>query len=90
MSSEVFDRAMVARPVASLTAIWQWTVVPVMRIEVLIYMPAKVRWPVKPGARTDKYAAMEPFRPVIPIGSARIGRVIEVAVGTNRSRSDVN
>jgi hypothetical protein len=46
----------------------------------VIYVAVKIVGAVKPWAGTDEYAASEPFRSIVAVGSATIGSVIIVAV----------
>lgn len=73
-----------------LAAARQMALVPVMRIEVVVHMAVEVPRPVEPWSRADKHAAIEPFRPVIAVWSAVVGRVIEVPVRAHRGRPDVD
>lgn len=87
---EVFHVVHAIVYVPMLAARRQMPVIAVMRIEVVIHMAAEVHWPVEPWAGADEHAIREPFRPVIAIGSAIIGRIIEIAVRASRRRAYVH
>ncbi len=70
-------------------ALRQWASVTVMRIKSVVDMSVKAVMAVKPGACSNKQAANKPIRPVVAIGSTVIWGIVEVAVRTDGSRSDV-
>ncbi len=59
-------------------------------IEVMIYVPIKVGWAVKPGSRADEHAARKPFRSVVTIRRAVIRRNLVIAIRTNRRFTDTD
>jgi hypothetical protein len=61
-----------------------------MRIEAVIHVTMKTRRAVEPRTYTDKYAINKPIRPVVPIRSTVIRRVIEVSIWTDWRRPDVH
>jgi hypothetical protein len=72
------------------SALRKWTVIAVMRIKTIIHVTEEAMWTMEPSADPDEYASAEPLGPVIPVWSAGIWRVIEVAVWANRLDADVN
>jgi hypothetical protein len=62
----------------------------VVRMEVIIYMPAKSFRSVKPRTHADKYAAVEPLRPVVAVRRAIVGCGVIVSIGTIRGWPDIN
>jgi hypothetical protein len=73
-----------------LTAIWQRTRVTMMRVEAVIDVTVKAVMAMEPGTSSDKDSADEPIRPVVAIGGAAIGLVVEVAVRANGRRPDAD
>ncbi len=61
-----------------------------MRIKAVIHMPVKTRRAVEPRSCTDKYAINKPIRPIVPIRSAAIRRVIEKSIWTDGRRPDIH
>ena len=59
-------------------------------VEVMIDMAVEVGGTMKPRSGPDEHPALEPFRPVIAIRRAIVGRNFIVAVGTYRRRPDLN
>lgn len=68
----------------------QGTVVSVLHIEMIVYMAIEMSGTMKPGAGADKDATGKPFRPVVAIGGATVGRVIVITIGANRRWSNVD
>jgi hypothetical protein len=69
---------------------WHRAFVTVIRMEMVIYMAAKVGGAVKPWAGTNEDTTSKPFRAIVAVGSTVIGRYIVVAVGAFRGYSDVD
>jgi hypothetical protein len=65
-------------------------VVALAEIVVVVYMAVEMFMTVKPWTRTYEEAAVEPFRAVVAIRCAAIGRNLVVTIGTNRRRPDLN
>ena len=65
------------------------TVVAVAIIQSVIYVPVEISRPMEPRARADEHAAREPFRTIIPIGSAIVRRNLIVSIGANGRRADL-
>lgn len=65
-------------------------VISVMRIEAIIDMTIKAMGPMEPRTCAEEQATVKPFGPVIAVRCACVRRVIEIAVGTNRRRSDLH
>jgi hypothetical protein len=63
--------------------------VTVTRIEAVVDVSEEAVGAVEPGAGADKHSAQEPIRPVVAVGSTVIGSVVEIAVRTDGSGSDV-
>jgi hypothetical protein len=61
-----------------------------MRIEAVIHVAMETRRAVEPRAYTDKYTAIKPIRPVVPIWSAVIRRVIEIPIWTDGCGPDIH
>jgi hypothetical protein len=91
-------RSDVAVPIAGLIALevverlrpatGKWSMVAIVRVVAVIYVPIETMRPVKPGPSTDKDAAVEPIRPIVPVRRAIVGSVVKVPVGTNRCNAD--
>ena len=64
--------------------------VTVTRVVTVIDMAVEAAMTVEPWAGSDEDAANEPVRPVIAVGSARVGRVVEVSVRAHRRDPDVH
>jgi hypothetical protein len=58
----------------------KWATVAVMWIEAVIYVAAEAVWAVESGAGSDEDASGEPLGPVVPVWSAAIRDVVEVAI----------
>ena len=67
----------------------QWPSVTVMRIKPVVDMSVKAPTAMKPGACSNKHPANKPIRPEVAVRSTVIWGIVEVAVRTHRSRSDV-
>lgn len=66
------------------------TMVSVLRIEVIVHVPMKIRGAVKPRANADEHAVREPGGAVISIGRTIVGCVIVISIGAIRRRADVD
>lgn len=73
---------------SSLSGVWYRAMIAVVRIIPVVYMTMKASGTMEPRTGPDENTAGKPFRTVIPIGSAAIGRVVKVAVWTYRGDSD--
>lgn len=62
--------------------------VTVVRIEVIVYVTAKMFRPMEPRSRSNKDTARKPFRSVVSVGRACIRRIIKIPIRTNRRCSD--
>jgi hypothetical protein len=69
---------------------WEWTMVPMMRIEAIVNVAIELVWPVKPGTGSEEHAAVEPLGSVVPVWGAVVGGDIVVAVRTSRLWSDID
>ena len=70
-------------------ALRQRSNVPVVRIIAIVYVAVKAARAMKPATSPIKHSAYKPIGTVIAIRSTVIRRVVEVAIGTYGSRSDV-
>jgi hypothetical protein len=68
----------------------QRALVSVMRVEAVIHVAMETRRAVEPRSHTEKYAANKPIRPVVPIRSTVIRRVIEISIRTDGRNSDIH
>jgi hypothetical protein len=66
------------------------TVISMVRVEVIVDMPLKIRGTMEPGTGTDEDTAAEPFGAIVTCWRAGIRCVIVVPVGANRSNPDRN
>lgn len=64
--------------------------VPKPRVVPVVHMPIKSMWPVEPGPRADKDPTRKPVRPIVPVGRTVIRRIVEIAIRTNRRRTNVH
>ena len=69
---------------------WQRSVVPVPRVKAVIYVAIEAAVAVEPGAGSNKQPADKPVGPVVAIGRAVVGSVVEVAIRANRGDSNVD
>jgi hypothetical protein len=72
----------------SFAALRQCALVPVIGMEVIVYMTSKVLGAMKPRTGADEDAIAEPLRTVVSIRSAAIGRDIVIAIRTYGSNTD--
>ena len=70
-------------------ALRQWSNVTVMRIKPVVDVSVKAARAMKPGTCSKKHPANKPIRPVVAVRSTVIWGIVEVAVRTHGSRSDV-
>src|SRR5258707_15511148 len=68
----------------------KWTTVAVMWIEAVINVAVEVVGPVEPRAGSDEDAAGEPLGSVVPVWSAVVRGVVEVAIRANRRCSYID
>jgi hypothetical protein len=68
----------------------QRTLVSMMRIEAVVHVAMETRRSVEPRSHTDKYAVSKPIRPIVPIRSTAIRRVIEISIWTDGRRPDIH
>jgi hypothetical protein len=61
-----------------------------MRIVAVVDVAVEAVRAMKPRACADEYAAGEPIGPIVAIGSAVIGSVIEVPIGAHRRDTNVD
>jgi hypothetical protein len=69
---------------------WGRALIAVLHIEVVIYIAMEVGGAMEPLAGTYEDSAVEPLRAVVAVGSAVVGGVVVVAIGTIRRRSDLD
>jgi len=77
-------------PIWMFPAMRHWPSVSKARIIVAIHVSMKAFRSAVPRSRADKHAAPKPLRPVVSKRSARIRRIVEVAVGAHRWRPDLH
>src|ERR1700722_8530492 len=82
--------AAVSAPVGMFAATRKRSPISVMRIVVMVDVAVEAFRPAKPGPGAKKHTSGKPLRPVIAKWRAPVRRVIEIAVGANRSYSDAN
>jgi hypothetical protein len=68
------------RRVRAITMVWHRAAVPVMNIEMIVYVAAKVCRAVEPRTGTNEDAASEPLRAVVAVGSAVVRSEVIVAI----------
>jgi hypothetical protein len=66
-----------------------WPCVTMVRIEAIIHVTMEAYGTMEPRPRPEEYAAGKPVRPIVPIGSTVIRRVIEISVRTNWSGTNI-
>jgi hypothetical protein len=71
-----------------LAALWHWTFIAVLRMEIVIYMALEVGRAVKPRAGANKDSAVKPAWAIVAIGSAAVGSGFKVTVGAFRGYAD--
>ena len=69
---------------------WKRPVIAVSIVEMMVYMPVKVLWAVKPRSRADENTARKPLRSVVTVRRAVIRRSLIIAIRTNRRLSDTD
>jgi len=73
-----------------LAALRQGSAVSVVGIKAVVNVAVEAAVSVEPRAGSDEYTAQKPVGPIVAVGCAVVGSVIEVAVGTYGRRSDVD
>ena len=76
----MFDRLLVMDGVRA--------VISVTGVEVIVHVAMEIMRTMEPGPRPDKHSAGEPFRPVIAVRGAAVGRGFVVAVRACGSYAD--
>jgi hypothetical protein len=66
------------------------TVIAVVRIVAIVDVAMEAVWAVKPRAGPDKNSADEPVGPIVAVGGALIGCVVEITVGAYRGNPDTD
>jgi hypothetical protein len=61
----------------------QSTMIPMMRIVMIIHISVETAWTVEPWTGSDEDSAAKPLWPVVAIGSASIRGIVEIAVGAD-------
>src|SRR5258706_16442270 len=67
-----------------------WTTVAMMWIEAVINVAVKACGAVKPGTGSDEDTAAEPLGAVVPVWSAAVRGIVEVAIRAHRRCSDTD
>ena len=62
----------------------------VTRIEAVVDMAEEAVRTVEPRASSDKHSAHKPIGPIVAVGSAVVGGVVEISVGTHGSDADLD
>jgi hypothetical protein len=88
ISTEVVHMIDVIFPSTPFAPLGQVPSVAVMNIEMIIYVAVEVMRAMEPRASANEDAAYKPLRSVVSIGSARIRRVVIVAVRAYRFGSN--
>jgi hypothetical protein len=73
-----------------LTAPWQRSVVAVTRVKAVVDVAVKAGTSVEPGTSSDEQPAGKPIGPIVAVGRAVIGYVVEVAVGARWRHSNAD
>jgi hypothetical protein len=73
-----------------LSASRQRSNVTVMRIIAVVDVAVEAVRAVKPGASANKHPSCKPIGPVVAVGSAVIGRIVEVPIRAHRGHSNVD
>lgn len=89
VSAEVLFPALMPSPIGMFTVLRERAAISEARIVVVVDVATESDRPVKPGSRPDEYPAHKPLRAVVAKRRALIGRVIEVAIRTNRCDTNV-
>jgi hypothetical protein len=62
----------------------------VMGIVAVIHVAVETMRPAVPGSCPKEYPADKPIRPIVPIGSTVIRRIVKVPIGTHRRHANVD
>jgi hypothetical protein len=73
-----------------LAATRQRPIVTVVRIKAVVDVAVKTVWAVKPGASAKKHPAHKPVGPIVAVGGAVIGSVVEVPVWAHRRHANAD
>lgn len=65
----------------------EWTPVPTMWIKAVVNVTVKIVGAVKPRTGSDKDTAGEPLGPVVSVGGAVVGRIVEMPIRASRPSS---
>src|SRR5579875_2290217 len=71
-------------------ALWERTSVSIMRIPAIIDVPVEAVGTVEPRTGANEDASDKPIGPIVAVRSAVVRRIVEVAIGTDRLRSNVH
>jgi len=72
------------------SALRQRSMVTVVRVIAVVDVAVEAAMAVEPGAGSDKDSTNKPVRAIVAVGSAVVGRVVEVPVRAVRRRTDVD
>jgi hypothetical protein len=75
---------------ALLPAARQGAIVAATRVKAVVDVTPKAGTAVKPGAGSDKHPAHKPVGPIVAVGGAVIGRIVEVPIGAHGRHSNVD
>jgi hypothetical protein len=82
IAMEVIERSLAARR--------QRPTIAIVGVKAIVHMAIETGVTVEPGTRSDEQATDEPVGPVVAVGSAVIGRVVEVAIGADGLDADTD
>ena len=68
----------------------QRSIVAVMRVKPVVHVPIESVRSVEPGTGSKKHPAIKPIRPIVAIGGAVIGRIVEVPIRAHRSHPNAD
>jgi hypothetical protein len=68
----------------------RWASVTMTRIVAVIDVAVKAVRAMKPWASSKEYSAGKPIRPIVAVGSAVVGGIVEVSIGAYRGYSNVD
>jgi len=93
MTTRIMHRCAVKFPALlhrMLASRWHRSMIALAIVEMMIHVPVEMSRPAIPGSCADEYTAREPFRPVITIRSAVVGRGLIVSIRANRRGPNVD
>ena len=73
-----------------LAALRERSMIAVVNIVMIVDMAVKLSGTMEPWTRSNKRAAVKPFRPIVPVGGARIRSVVIITIGATGLRADIH